>query len=178
MREHSYEIVEVLEWNALLSNFGAGQGTSAAPISAAISAKRATPASAKSDATLRARAIPVFQRSHMSFLAFFFIVVSLVSFVAAQLILKRAMEATTTTGFRNAHFVWKVTGGVILMTISFFLTLGLLQRFDLSYLYPFQGLSVIFITLMAAVVLKEKLSVRLTIGALLISAGIVLVSLS
>jgi drug/metabolite transporter (DMT)-like permease len=162
----------------LLSIFGAGQDASAAPISAAISAKRATPASAKSDATLRARAIPVFQRSHMSFLAFFFIVVSLVSFVAAQLILKRAMEATTTTGFRNAHFVWKVTGGVILMTISFFLTLGLLQRFDLSYLYPFQGLSVIFITLMAAVVLKEKLSVRLTVGALLISAGIVLVSLS
>ena len=114
----------------------------------------------------------------MSFLAFFFIVVSLVSFVAAQLILKRAMETTTSTGFRNAQFVSKVTSVVILMTISFFLTLGLLQRFDLSYLYPFQGLSVIFITLMAAVVLKEKLNLRLTIGALLISAGIVLVSLS
>jgi len=110
----------------------------------------------------------------MSFLAFFFIVVSLVTFVAAQLILKRAMEATTTTGFRNVRFVSKVTGGIILMTISFFLTLGLLQRFDLSYLYPFQ----ILITLMAAVVLKEKLNLRLTIGALLISAGIVLVSLS
>ena len=114
----------------------------------------------------------------MNFLAFFFIVVSLVSFVAAQLILKRAMAATTMTGFRNAQFVSKVAGGVILMTISFFLTLGLLQRFDLSYLYPFQGLSVIFITLMAAVVLKEKLNARLAIGALLISAGIVLVSLS
>ena len=114
----------------------------------------------------------------MSFLAFFFIVVSLVSFVAAQLILKRAMETTTSTGFRNTQFVWKVTGGVILMTISFFLTLGLLQRFDLSYLYPFQGLSVIFITLMAAVTLKEKLNMRLAIGALLISVGIVLVSLS
>ena len=114
----------------------------------------------------------------MSFLAFFFIVVSLVSFVAAQLILKRAMKATTRTGFRNPQFVSKVTGGIVLMTISFFLTLGLLQRFDLSYLYPFQGLSVIFITLMAAVVLKEKLNLRLTIGALLISAGIVLVSLS
>jgi uncharacterized membrane protein len=114
----------------------------------------------------------------VSFLAFFLIVVSLVSFVAAQLILKRAMAATTTTGFRNAQFVSKVTAGVILMTISFFLTLGLLQRFDLSYLYPFQGLSVIFITLTAAVVLKEKLNVRLAIGALLISIGIVLVSLS
>ncbi len=114
----------------------------------------------------------------MSFLAFFLIIVSLLSFVAAQLILKHAMEATATTGFRNTQFVWKVTGGVLLMTISFFLTLGLLQRFDLSYLYPFQGLSVIFITVMAAVVLKEKLSMRLTVGALLISVGIVLVSLS
>jgi uncharacterized membrane protein len=114
----------------------------------------------------------------VSFLAFFFIVISLLSFVAAQLILKRAMEATKTTGFRDAQFVSKVTGGIILMTISFFLTLGLLQRFDLSYLYPFQGLSVIFITLTAAVVLKEKLNLRLTIGALLISVGIVLVSLS
>jgi uncharacterized membrane protein len=114
----------------------------------------------------------------VSFLAFFFIVVSLVSFVAAQLILKRAMEATRTTGFRNVRFVLKVISGIILMTISFFLTLGLLQRFDLSYLYPFQGLSVIFITLMAAVVLKEKLNMRLAIGALLISIGIVLVSFS
>jgi drug/metabolite transporter (DMT)-like permease len=114
----------------------------------------------------------------VSFLAFFLIVVSLLSFVVAQLILKRAMEATTTTGFRNAQFVSMLTGGILLMTISFFLTLGLLQRFDLSYLYPFQGLSVIFITLMAAVVLKEKLGMRLTLGALLISVGIVLVSLS
>jgi uncharacterized membrane protein len=114
----------------------------------------------------------------VSFLAFFFIVVSLLSFVVAQLILKRAMEATITAGFRNARFVSKVTGGVVLMAISFFLTLGLLQRFDLSYLYPFQGLSVIFITLMAAVILKEKLNLRLAIGALLISVGIVLVSLS
>jgi uncharacterized membrane protein len=114
----------------------------------------------------------------VSFLAFFFIVVSLLSFVAAQLILKRAMGATTTTGFRNPQFVSKVTGGILLMTISFFLTLGLLQRFDLSYLYPFQGLSVIFITLLAAVALKEKLNTRLAIGALLISAGIVLVSMS
>lgn len=114
----------------------------------------------------------------MSFLAFLLIVVSLVSFVAAQLILKRAMEASRSTGFRNAQFVSKVTSGIILMTISFFLTLGLLQRFDLSYLYPFQGLSVLFITLMAGIVLKEKLNLRLAIGALLISVGIVLVSLS
>ena len=64
------------------------------------------------------------------------------------------------------------------MTISFFLTLGLLQRFDLSYLYPFQGLSVITISLLAAALLKEKLSFRLIAGASVITAGVVLVSLS
>jgi uncharacterized membrane protein len=114
----------------------------------------------------------------VSFLAFFFIVASLLSFVVAQLILKRAMEVSATSGLRNSRFVSLVAIGVALMIVSFFLTLGLLQRFDLSYLYPFQGLSVIFITITAAAVLKEKLSARLTIGALLFSAGIVLVSLS
>ena len=92
----------------------------------------------------------------------------------------RELEASDSPAARDAiaYFVSRVVIGVFLMTISFFLTLGLLQRFDLSYLYPFQGLSVIFITMLAAVVLKEKLSARLTIGALLITAGIVLVSMS
>ena len=114
----------------------------------------------------------------MSFLAFLFILISLVTFVAAQLILKGAMEFSATNGMRNSHFASRVTMGVVLMTISFFVTLGLLQRFDLSYLYPLQGLSVIFITILAADVLKEKLSARLAVGALLITAGIVLVSIS
>jgi uncharacterized membrane protein len=114
----------------------------------------------------------------VSILAFLLIVVSLLSFVAAQLILKRAMEFSATNGLRNSRFVSLAATGIALMTVSFFLTLGLLQRFDLSYLYPFQGLSVIFITLLAAVTLKEKLNLRLTVGALLITTGIVLVSLS
>src|SRR6266446_5630121 len=114
----------------------------------------------------------------VTFLSFFFILASLLSFVWAQVVLKRAMEATRKSGFRNLRFISRVVGGIALMTISFFLTLGLLQRFDLSYLYPFQGLSVIIISLMAAVMLKEKLTLQLTIGALLISTGIVLVSLS
>jgi len=114
----------------------------------------------------------------VNFLAFFFIIASLLSFVVAQLVLKRAMQLSATSGLRNLRFISLVSGGIALMTISFFLTLGLLQRFPLSYLYPFQGLSVIIISLMAAVMLKEKLTLQLTFGALLISAGIVLVSFS
>ena len=58
------------------------------------------------------------------------------------------------------------------------LTLGLLQHFDLSYVYPFQGASVIIITLLAAIILKEKLTFRIIAGTLLITAGAVLVSMS
>jgi uncharacterized membrane protein len=114
----------------------------------------------------------------VTLLSLCFILVSLLSFVTAQLILKRAMQPTVTSGFRDPSFISRMTIGIALMTISFFLTLGLLQRFDLSYLYPFQGLSVIIITLLAAVTLKEKLTAQLVIGGALISAGIVLVSLS
>jgi drug/metabolite transporter (DMT)-like permease len=114
----------------------------------------------------------------VNFLAFFFIVTSLVTFVAGQLFLKRAMESTTRSDGTRARLGLLLTAGIFLMTISFFLTLGLLQRFDLSYLYPFQGLSVIIISFSAAIVLREKLTLQLTIGALLISVGIVLVSLS
>ena len=114
----------------------------------------------------------------MNLLAFSFILTSLVTFVAGQLFLKRAMESTATSAGTRARFIRLLGGGIFLMTISFFLTLGLLQRFDLSYLYPFQGLSVLIISIAAAIVLREKLTLQLTIGAALISIGIVLVSLS
>ena len=114
----------------------------------------------------------------MTFLSFVFILTSLVTFVAGQLFLKRAMESTTQSGRSRQRFGSLLGAGIFLMTISFFLTLGLLQRFDLSYLYPFQGLSVIIISVAAAIVLREKLTLQLAIGAALISAGIVLVSIS
>ncbi len=114
----------------------------------------------------------------MSIVPFFLIFCALTSFCAGQLWFKHAMEFSARSGFHSAYFVRSLTAGIVSMTISFFLTLGLLREFDLSYLYPFQGLSVIIISLMAAMMLKEKLTLQLTIGALLITAGVVLVSLS
>jgi drug/metabolite transporter (DMT)-like permease len=106
------------------------------------------------------------------------ILVWLVTFVAGQLFFKRAMELSSATGLRNRKLISILSAGIFSMTISFFLNLGLLQRFDLSYLYPFQGLSVIIISVAAALVLREKLTLRLTLGALLISVGVALVSVS
>lgn len=114
----------------------------------------------------------------MTWLSFILIFISLITFVIGQLLLKKGMELTDDGAPPRRHVALFIGGGIVAMTISFFLTLGLLQRFDLSYLYPFQGLSVILIAITAALTLREKLTLQLTIGALLISAGIVLVSLS
>ena len=102
------------------------------------------------------------------------IFVALIFYILGQLFLKHAMESD----LRSSRFAKFFAACIVAMTFSFFITLGLLQRFDLSYLYPFQGLSVIIISVLAAVILREKLTARLFLGAALISAGVVLVSLS
>ena len=63
-------------------------------------------------------------------------------------------------------------------TGNFFINLGLLQRFDLSYFFPFQGTSVILIALLGALTLGEPLTLRLTIGSLIIGIGVAFVSAS
>jgi drug/metabolite transporter (DMT)-like permease len=98
--------------------------------------------------------------------------------VVGQLLLKRAMEGSTTSGFTSPRIFRLFVGGVCSLAVSFFLTIGLLQHFDLSFFYPIQGSTVVIITIAAAFFLREKLSVQLIIGSILISSGIVLVSLS
>lgn len=114
----------------------------------------------------------------MTPVALIIILIWLATFVAGQLLFKRAMELSRGVGFKNRRTISVLGIGILVMTVSFCLNLGLLQHFDLSYLYPFQGSSIIIITLLAAIVLKERLTSRLVLGTLLIAAGVVLVSLS
>ena len=103
---------------------------------------------------------------------------ALLAFVAGQLLLKKAMDAANLSGFKSWKFLAPFVIGIFLLTVQFFLNLGLLQRYDLSFIYPFQGLSVIIISVAAAIVLREKLTLQLVAGSVLISIGIVLVSLT
>ena len=105
-------------------------------------------------------------------------VIEIIAAVAGQLFLKHAMEASTTLGFRHPRILKLFAAGVLSLTISFFLTIALLQHFDLSFFYPIQGSTVVIITVTAVIFLRERLSTQLLIGSILISVGIVLVSLS
>ena len=114
----------------------------------------------------------------MSWIVIVLIPIALVAFVSGQLLLKHAMESSRENGFRDVRVISFLVYGVLSMSVNFFLTLGLLAHLDLSFVYPFQGLSIIIITLLAAIILKERLTPRLIVGTLLITAGVLLVSMS
>jgi uncharacterized membrane protein len=63
-------------------------------------------------------------------------------------------------------------------TLAFFVGQGLLQKYELSFYYPFQSLSVVMVTLAALLFLKERITPQLFIGMILITLGAVLVSSS
>lgn len=114
----------------------------------------------------------------MTPLALLLVLLSVAALVSGELLLKHAMRSTHASGFRQRTFIVFFTIGLFAMAVYFFLTLGLLQRLDLSYVYPFQGLSVIFITAAAALLLGERVNRQLVLGSIIITAGVVLVSLS
>jgi len=114
----------------------------------------------------------------MTIFAGFLIFLSVSCFVAGQILLKHAMEITTRESYSRPRARIIFAAAIAVFAVNFFVNIGLLQRFDLSYFFPFQGLSVILIALAGAWILKEKLTWRLTIGSLLISLGVILVSLS
>lgn len=111
-------------------------------------------------------------------MAIFVFATEVTTTVVGQLFVKHAMEGSTTFGFTHPRILKLFGTGVLALAISFFLTIGLLQHFDLSFFYPIQGSTVVIITVAAAIFLREKLSLRLVVGSLLISGGIALVSLS
>lgn len=114
----------------------------------------------------------------MNATALFVLLIEVASIVFGQLLIKHALERGNELGFRNRRVIVLFAGGVAGLTVSFFLTLALLQHFPLSFYFPFQASSTIIIVLAAAVFLRERLSLQLVGGALLIFVGIVLVSLS
>lgn len=106
------------------------------------------------------------------------IFVTVSCFVAGQILLKHAMDIIARETYSRTHATVVFAAAIATFAANFFINIGLLQRFDLSYFFPFQGLSVIFIAAAGAHILKEKLTPQLLLGSVVISIGVILVSLS
>jgi undecaprenyl phosphate-alpha-L-ara4N flippase subunit ArnE len=102
------------------------------------------------------------------------VLVSELSNVAGQIFFKRAMsgEGKLLASKRTLG----LAAGLAAMTLGFFVYLGLLHRFDLSYIYPFEGIQRIALAAAAVVFLRERITKRLWFGVVLIAIGTVLVS--
>jgi len=71
-----------------------------------------------------------------------------------------------------------VMGGLLVMVISMASHLLVLSKVDISYAYPFLGLSFVLITAWGYFVLSEPMSVYKLTGVLLIVCGVALVAKS
>lgn len=99
--------------------------------------------------------------------------------VIGQLFLKHAMAgkpgaAPPPLGQTARNFAL----GIGCLTAWFFLWLGILERWELSNVFPFEGLNPALLVLAAWLFLKEHIPLQAWIGVSLICAGIVLVAMN
>ena len=112
----------------------------------------------------------------MTLLALMLVLVSQVAMVGGQVLLKHGMNSVGKSPPQTRRVIWGLGGGIGLLTVWFLLWMGLLQKMDISFLYPFQGLSPVLLLLAAVVFLKERADWRTWLGVGLITAGTVLVA--
>jgi multidrug transporter EmrE-like cation transporter len=106
---------------------------------------------------------------------------------ASQVLLKHGMT-TISTFELNFQSLLKATpsiifnpyvvGGLVVMMISMGSHLVVLSRVDISYAYPFLGLSFVLVTLWGHLVLFEDLNIFKVLGVASICLGVALVAKS
>ncbi len=112
----------------------------------------------------------------MSPFAFALIFASIALQVGGQVFFKLAMNQTHAG--RTARYVPALAAGVAAMTLSIMLWIGLMSKFPLSQLYPYEGIERVMIVASAALFLREKMTPRLLLGVALICGGLILVTAS
>ncbi|MGE5612553.1 MAG: EamA family transporter [Bacillota bacterium] len=106
------------------------------------------------------------------------LLLSQVALVAGQVFLKHGMNLTNQTPKPRGRITAHLTAGIGMLTIWFLLWMGLLQKLQISYLFPFEGLSPLLLVIAAWMVLGEKMTWRTWAGAGLIAVGTALVGFS
>jgi uncharacterized membrane protein len=112
----------------------------------------------------------------MSALAIALCVACQLFLVVGQVLLKHAMAPATAEAGLRAVRVKPLAWGIASLAAWFFLWVGLLQQWELSRLFPFEGLNPAILVLAAWVFLKERIPAVAWVGIALITAGVVLVS--
>jgi uncharacterized membrane protein len=105
----------------------------------------------------------------MTFTAIGLCLICQVLIVIGQVLLKKGISGVV----RNARYF---AAGIACLAVWFFLWLGLMGHWDLSKLYPFEGLNPALMAVAAWMFLKERLSLGAVMGLVLVCAGIAVVA--
>jgi drug/metabolite transporter (DMT)-like permease len=97
--------------------------------------------------------------------------------VAGQLLLKHAVSAKDADARRRGR-ARNFALGIACMSVWFFLWVGLMSRWELSKLFPFEGLNPAIMAVAAWLLLKERMPAGAWLGLALVCAGIVIVASS
>ncbi len=114
------------------------------------------------------------------------ILISIIIAVGGQFCLKKGMNlvgkigteifsyplATILKIFSNFYIII----GLLFYAVSAFLWLIVLSRVDLSFAYPFVGLTYVFVLLVSKFAFKEDVNLIRWLGALIILLGVILIS--
>lgn len=103
---------------------------------------------------------------------------SQVALVAGQIFLKKGMKEVDRKPRRRGRVLARVGAGIVLLTVWFLVWMGLLQKLDISYVFPFQGLCPVLMVFAARILLRERVDWRTSLGVALIAAGTVLVAMT
>ncbi len=113
------------------------------------------------------------------------VLLSLCGLVGGQVLLKFAMrqpQERTRDGRAGALGAGRraacLTAGIGAMTVWFMLWLGLMQRMDLSLLFPFEALASILLAFASSALLRERVTPQAWAGIGLITLGVLIVGLS
>lgn len=105
----------------------------------------------------------------------------------SQILLKKGMTSITSFNLSSEGlaqaipsiiFNFYVISGLIVMVISMSAHLVVLSRVDISYAYPFLGLSFVLVALWGYFVLSEDMNIYKILGIALICGGVALVAKS
>jgi drug/metabolite transporter (DMT)-like permease len=94
--------------------------------------------------------------------------------VIGQVFMKHAMDEKTKRA--KVSRAKSLALGIAAQTVWFFLWLGLLQHWDLSLIFPFEGLNPLLLVFAAWLILREKLTAATWVGVALITGGLLLVA--
>lgn len=111
----------------------------------------------------------------MKSITIFFAILCQFFLVAGQIFFKRAMRTNPPPASRK-RMALELGAGIFMMSLWFFIWINLLEKENLSKVFPFEGLNPVLMVAAAWILLRERLSWDTLAGVTLICGGILLAS--